>query len=86
MHNLLNFQESFLVDKRLNGANPKSRRCVVRAVASMKKRRRRRKKKKKKMNNFQNLQSIYIIMQEGEQVFVGCFMYGYSRASIWCHL
>ena len=37
MHNLLNFQESFLLDKRLNGANPKSRRCVVRAVASMKK-------------------------------------------------
>ena len=45
-----------------------------------------KKKKKKKMNNFQNLRSIYIIMQEGEQVFVGCFMYGYSRASIWCNL
>ena len=65
-----------MVDKLSNDANPKSRRCVVLAVASIKKRRR---KKKKKMNNFQNLLSIYIIMQEGEQVFVGCFMYQRSR-------
>ena len=41
---------------------------------------------KKEEEDEQNLRSIYIIMQEGEQVFVGCFMYGYSRASIWCNL
>ena len=27
-----------------------------------------------------------INMQEGEQVVVCCFMYSYSRASIWCNL
>ena len=32
-----------MVDKLFNGANPKSRRCVVLAVASMKKRRRKKK-------------------------------------------
>ena len=44
-----------------------SRCCVVYAVVSM---------KKKKRNNFQNLQSIYIVMQEREQVFVGSFIHG----------
>ena len=73
IHNLLNFQETFLVDKLSNGANPKSRHCVVLAVASMEKR---RKKKNKKTNNFQNLRNIYIIMQKGEQVFVGSLMHG----------
>ena len=37
IHNLLNFLETFLVDKLSNGANPESRRCVVLAVALMKK-------------------------------------------------
>ena len=29
MYTLLNFQETFLVDKLSNGANAESRRCVV---------------------------------------------------------
>ena len=55
-HNLLNFQETFLVDKLSKGANPESSHCVVRTLALIKKRRR----KKKKMNNFLNLPSIII--------------------------
>ena len=76
----LNFQETFLVDKLSNSANPESRHCVVRTVALMEKRK--EKKRKKKMNK---LRSIYIVMQERERerekVFVGSFK---SRASIWC--
>ena len=34
LHNLLYFQETFLVDKLSNGTNPESRRCVVLSVAS----------------------------------------------------
>ena len=37
IHSHFNFQETFLVDKLSNGANPESRRCVVRAVARRKK-------------------------------------------------
>ena len=57
-YNLLNLQETFLVDELSNGANPKSRHCVVCALALMVKRR--KEKKKKKINNFQNLRSIII--------------------------
>ena len=35
-----NFQETFVVNKLSNGANPESRHCVVCAVALMEKRRR----------------------------------------------
>ena len=70
--NLLNFQETFLVDKFSNGAIAESRCCVVHAVASMEKSRRRRKQKKKMNNyNFQNLRSICI------------YCHARGRASLW---
>ena len=79
IHNLLNFQETFLVDTLSNGANHESRCCVVLAVASMK-------KKKKEDEQFPKLTKHIYHHARREQVFVGCFMYGYSRASIWCKL
>ena len=56
MHKLLNFQETFLVDKLLNGANANSRRCSVRAVALMEKEEKEKKKKKKKRKKIEDEQ------------------------------